>query len=49
MLNMFFSNIIINQNVINIRDAKDVEILVKNFINIMLKRERSVNEFKRQN
>ena len=44
---MFFLNVIINQNVINIRDAKDVEIFIKSFIYIMLKRERSVNEFKR--
>ena len=34
---MFFLNIIINQNIINIRDAEDVKILMKNFIYIMLK------------
>ena len=44
---MFFSNVAINQNVINIRDAKDVKILMKSFIYIMLKQERNVNEFKK--
>ena len=44
---MFFSSIIINQNVINIRDVKNVKIFMKSFIYIILKRERSVNEFKK--
>ena len=39
MLSMFFSNVTINQNIINIRDAENVKIFIKNFIYIMLKRE----------
>ena len=34
---MFLLSVIINQNVINIRDAEDVKILMKNFIYVMLK------------
>ena len=48
MLSMFLSSVAIDQDVINIRDAEDVKVLVKSFINVMLKRGRGVSEFKRQ-